>query len=540
MSINNASLFRKLLWNHLLIVETIILLFMGAVYMMFSFGVKNDIEKEYRKLVSQYAEDIRVSQMVAVEKSDFIVNNIEILTVLKMETDDIRTQLESCQHIDNYLNVVNNADVDVLKIYSGNEHLFQGRFVRRIDSLDESETILSRLTEKDVSLYWDDALSADDYGRFFTLYRRIDIEWNTIIQIKAYLPKPSDTTFENSIEVKARDAQSAGNVISENIGEHYSIVCRIPESAFAEKTNMLITSFCFITAFLCLVVAVIMVYSHRRLTFGIVKLIHGLSDKKFVKDAQLQGLVPSGSYKYKEMKILADALAHLSNRVQEACHKQYQTELEKQRIAYNLLQSKINPHVLYNSLSVVSSHAFDNNDRKTLEIINKLVAYYRLLLSKGRDFVSVADEIALVEKYIEIGEISNGHKIEFTAQIEDGLEACLILHLLIQPFVENAVVHGLAGAGTCRKINIKGYFEEEFLVFEISDNGVGINKSKLDDLNKGIYTGYGITNTFERMKLNYGDACSLEFQSCECEYTTVVIKVSRLKMGEGIESGGNE
>lgn len=148
---------------------------------------------------------------------------------------------------------------------------------------------------------------------------------------------------------------------------------------------------------------------------------------------------------------------------------------EKNRMEIKFLQYSLNPHLLYNSLSVVKWLLIDKGENEVTSVIDSMVAYYRLVLSEGQEFIYIKQEIELLKKYIEIVEMTYRYKIDLNINIDEQIMDGYIIKMILQPFVENAAMHGLVGRENPR-LDILCQEADEKLIFEIIDNGNGIDE----------------------------------------------------------------
>ncbi len=204
---------------------------------------------------------------------------------------------------------------------------------------------------------------------------------------------------------------------------------------------------------------------------------------------------------------------------------------EKNRMEIKFLQYSLNPHLLYNSLSVVKWLLIDKGENEITSVIDSMVAYYRLVLSEGQEFIPVRQEIELLEKYIDIVEMTYRYKIDFSVSISEEIMEGYIIKMIMQPFVENAVMHGLVGRENPR-LNISCHENEDKLIFEIADNGNGIDEKNLQNIREGNFKrrkrGFGLKNARKRIEMYYGSDCGFDITSTEDQGTTVRITLRRV------------
>jgi two-component system sensor histidine kinase YesM len=153
-----------------------------------------------------------------------------------------------------------------------------------------------------------------------------------------------------------------------------------------------------------------------------------------------------------------------------------------------------------------------------------------LSLSKGEDIVSIRNEAEHVKCYVQAQNMRFQNKINLVVDIPEEVYRCSIPKIILQPLVENSILHGIfrkdEEAGTIR---ITGKLEKDRITLTVSDDGVGIPAEYLKDILTGSSAseahGYGIKNINERLKINYGGEAGLEYRSVENEGTTVIIRI---------------
>ena len=198
------------------------------------------------------------------------------------------------------------------------------------------------------------------------------------------------------------------------------------------------------------------------------------------------------------------------------------------------LQSQIDPHFLFNVLNTISRLAIFENAEKTQEVSYCFSELLRYTLSKNRKSnVNVKDEISHAENYLKIQKVRFGDRLKYKINVEDGIDNVTVPFIIIQPIVENAVNHGISKLKDGGSVNITGYKQDSHIMLEISDNGVGIEESKLVNIlsdEKDIFedspsTGFGLKNVNKRLVHYYGQKYSLNIKSKPRIGTRVKIRI---------------
>lgn len=214
----------------------------------------------------------------------------------------------------------------------------------------------------------------------------------------------------------------------------------------------------------------------------------------------------------------------------------YLEQQHKREAELRVLQEQIKPHFLYNTLDTIQWMAQDHGAQDIVTIVNALTKLFRVGLSKGREIIPVADEMAHVESYLCIQKARYEDKFEYSIRTGEGLETCRVLKLVIQPLVENALYHGIKERRGSGRIEISAYREEEELVFVVKDDGIGMTEETLASLRADLvrpvrtdgqapdHSGFGARNVHERIRLNFGERYGLSYESARGEGTTVTVR----------------
>ena len=199
-----------------------------------------------------------------------------------------------------------------------------------------------------------------------------------------------------------------------------------------------------------------------------------------------------------------------------------ETRLNEREAELLLLQSQINPHFLYNTLDALYFQAIIHGDDQIADTTMALSNHFRLTLNNGSKYISIKDSIQWIREYMKIMNLRFHDRFTLVVDAEDSLLERRILTFILQPFVENAMNHGLEpkmGEGVIR-VSVKQ--DQGDLLLIIEDNGVG-----MEDLSVWE-SGYGIHNVQERIRLHYGEAYGASVESRKGEGTTVTVRLPLL------------
>lgn len=189
------------------------------------------------------------------------------------------------------------------------------------------------------------------------------------------------------------------------------------------------------------------------------------------------------------------------------------------------LQAQINPHFLFNSLTVIASLC-RTNSMKARELILHLSNHFRNNLTIDRDLVNLEVELSHVKSYVEIEMARFGDKLKVEYNISENID-CLLPPLTLQPIVENAIKHGILPKKEGGNVKISAYMDGDLVNISIYDNGVGISEKiieKLNNENTKHIDSIGLNNVNQRLIGKFGPGFALEIKSEEGKYTQMIIK----------------
>lgn len=182
-------------------------------------------------------------------------------------------------------------------------------------------------------------------------------------------------------------------------------------------------------------------------------------------------------------------------------------ELLRKDSELQLLQSQINPHFLYNTLDTLYWMAIDKDAEEVADLTQSLSNIFRTSLNNGEEYIKVSDEIRFIEDYLHVQNVRFEGKFIVKIRVDQEIEKLRIVKQILQPFVENAIYHGLEPMIGQGLLSVIGKIEKNYLIFEIQDDGVGISKDV------EVMKGYAVSNVYQRIKLHYGERADILFDS---------------------------
>jgi two-component system, sensor histidine kinase YesM len=217
-------------------------------------------------------------------------------------------------------------------------------------------------------------------------------------------------------------------------------------------------------------------------------------------------------------------------RIQSLIDQVYSEQQAKREAELRILQEQIKPHFLYNTLDTIQWMAQEHRVDDVVSMVGALTSLFRIGLNKGREFISLSDELEHVESYLCIQKMRYEEKFDYTISCSPALRARQVLRLMLQPLVENAIYHGIKerrGHGT---LAVEARVESGDLFLVVRDDGVGMSGEALallsESLEEGGHSvgGYGIHNVHERIRLTFGKPYGLSFTSVLGEGTVVTAR----------------
>lgn len=226
--------------------------------------------------------------------------------------------------------------------------------------------------------------------------------------------------------------------------------------------------------------------------------------------------------------------------VQRLMQEHYQLGKEVKMTEVRALQAQINPHFLYNTLDLINWISMDYGAEEIGTLTWNLARFYRLSLNHGKSLISIGEEVEHVEVYVNIENYHFDNAISLEVDVPEELKSYACLNIILQPFVENAIVHGIAekpDIESC-EIRICARREEQDIVFSVQDDGPGVDVKEMQkETQQDIRTaqhGYGVRNINFRLKLCFGEKYGVTYLESE-KGTHVEIKIPVMTMTEAEE-----
>lgn len=308
-------------------------------------------------------------------------------------------------------------------------------------------------------------------------------------------------------------------------GTPWRMVSFIPSLEYEREIILLRNWIFYIILFCCLMSLALSVLISK----GISKPVRDLSERMHeVGEGNFDVRIDCDSKD--EIGMLSRHFNEMVSQVRQLIKKVYQEELLKQKAELKSLRMQINPHFLYNTLESINWMARIHGVPEIGKMVKALGDLMRASIG-GEDFISIREEIRNIENYLTIQKFRYGDKIEAEMIIQPEISDIKIPKLILQPIVENAIVHGIENKTGNGKITIEGFLTDQTVVLKVKDDGIGMDEetcSKIlsedyQDGNTGKHAHIGLKNVDKRIKMYYGDNYGLNIRSRKGTGTCVSI-----------------
>ena len=248
------------------------------------------------------------------------------------------------------------------------------------------------------------------------------------------------------------------------------------------------------------------------------------------KDGDLTSRIEIYEDTTEEIETMANAYNDMIDKLRESTEKERIATQKHQEAHIVALEAQINPHFLYNTLDTINWMAIEKDEFDISNAINALATILRYAIAKSNAKVTVKDEIEWLKKYIFLQQFRLKDKFVCELDVDPDIVDAPIHKLLMQPFIENAIIHGFEDSIDGAKLIIRLKKEDSNIVISIIDNGKGMPEESVNQINEGKIEGkdrthIGMGNVITRMKMYYGDSASVSVNSEVGKGTTIVLRI---------------
>ncbi len=414
--------------------------------------------------------------------------------------------------------------------------LLMGRLVRELESGDVMGIVVMRIDERLLS----NRLYNVDVGMGANIVI-VDAE-NRIISSTNPTELPVMELFSERMDNSSRAAVNVHDRVTYHEQEHmlvrgkmdglgWSMLCLIPYSYLDGETYTI-----FRNTFLLLVcVGVVIIFGvgifSRSVSKPLADLVHAMQQ---VETGNLNAEVVNKSPD--EIGQVSRSFNKMLAQLRQLMENVKLKEKQKRKAELAALQAQINPHFLSNTLNMVRCLAHTQKADNIESILVSLIELLHVSMDMRNDFITIEKEVSYVRHYMEIMSYRDYGSFSVVYEIQPGFEHSFIPKLILQPLVENALIHGLQGKNTGGQIHVRVAGDEDDVFITITDNGQGIPPERLPsvlieqkDQRRVRFSGIGLSNVNERIKMLFGGKYGLYIESIYQMYTTVEVVLPNLK-----------
>ncbi len=371
-------------------------------------------------------------------------------------------------------------------------------------------------------------ISQDGYGIYV-----MDKSGNVIYSTSKFSQRQKDMFLPAKFVLKEKkkiDSNKHSNyiVVSQGTGvSGWTAYLYKTDSMTSLRTKYIIMFF-FGIMVICLITWVVASKAFSRF---VVKDITALRDNMLsVENGNLEIMVESDSKD--EIGSLVRSFGNMLAEIKRLIHEVYESKLAQKKYEMTALQAQINPHFLYNSLSLINWKAIEAGQQDISKLTLALSTFYRTSLNRGSNILTIEKELENMKSYLEIQKFMHEDEFDVIMDIDDDILQYNTLNLMLQPLVENAIEHGVSlkedGRGYIKIIGRKDESKGQIYLI-VEDNGIGIEPELLESILEFKTRGYGVRNVNQRIKLYYGEEYSLRIESTVGEGTKCTVCIPMTK-----------
>ena len=379
-------------------------------------------------------------------------------------------------------------------------------------------------------------MTADQESRVWlqSLLRNVDTLEDRVNDIRAN--QEAEGQYEKNIDMLYNDIYILTELVQDDI-QHYIYYQTKSIEHLKTQLNQEVERVIIISVLLggCIVVVVILTASAilnsiTRPIQELCRITSQIAEGNFSDRARMQT--------EDELEVLSDSVNDMSENLEVMVHQIKEDERKMRRAELRLLQEQINPHFLYNTLDTIVWLIEGDDPDKAVDIVVALSEFFRMVLSKGKEYISIREEEAHIRGYLEIQQVRYQDILDYEIAIDPELYQYRILKLTLQPLVENSLYHGIKYKRAKGKIWVTGTMQRgalpggDRILLCVQDNGAGMDseQAEIQKPCKETEKGFGLANVNERIRMNFGMEYGMTIESEKGSGTKVSILIPAVRL----------
>lgn len=520
----------KLSWIRIAIVVVfVVVYFCFSVWQWRSIVVRE--EEQLQRIVSVLNNEL---EYVERDSSNILSNPYVIQLLSEKQSVNMADNLEFFNMLDLFFqNYANNTTGDrpAIIIYHDNEKLFENRYLKSTDRLDDEVLLQLEQLQRGGGLWKQEQEELYYYCSFKQKSVNAYLEYhvdNAILE--RYIRNAEELQGSNYIiyETEKLSENREYKILTEELISETKIKVAIP---YVRLRDIFIHNL-YLIASIVIAIMFLLRYYAKKTFHNISTNIYAFADAIMNINAMGEGDYLNCDIK-DEMYPIYSKINELISSINAFRQEREQAEKEKLELKINLLQSRLNPHLLFNSLSVIRWKLMKVAPEQANDV-SVLSRYFRDALNGEKYDITLGEEIKLEKEFVAVMEVLNNREYDFTVDVDETLLTEKTMKLILQPFIENAILHGLQLVEK-PVIYIAAVRTDVGYQIRVEDNGCGMPKKKVDALNEkaweeirdGKRESYGIRNSYERMNLFYANRCIGRIESMQGKGTKVILDIKQ-------------
>ena len=384
-------------------------------------------------------------------------------------------------------------------------------------TVDESKLgSMIKEAEKNVDGLMDVTTNSNNISRLKGVRKYLSNLRNYKIRIEKNLA--ANEEYDANIEIWENDVQIVTSLIKEEIFRYVFYEIRDMQAEKAEMDRVYqnaMTGGLVAFAFLTLMVVFFSIWLPKSFTKPITDLVT-VTDRVSRGDLDAR----SNNASNDEVGELARSMNQMIDKINELLSQITKEQIRIREAELELLQLQINPHFLYNTLDTIIWLAEGGDEKRVVGMVKSLSAFFRTSLSRGRDIITIKEELLHAKSYLEIQQFRYQDILDYEIDVPEEFGEYSIPKITIQPLIENALYHGIKNKRGGGRITIKGRREGDDIVISVTDDGIGMTKERLEEVIAGLNQKqpadsaiYGLYNVNERIRLKFGEKYGITLDS---------------------------